>query len=39
MLYGVEKCDRLMDAQIVTLTVSCGGKQASQVWLPVVSAS
>ncbi len=31
--------DRLMDAQIVTLTVSCGGKQASQVWLPVVSAS
>jgi hypothetical protein len=31
--------DRLMDAQIVTLTVSCGGEQASQVLLPVVSAS
>jgi uncharacterized protein len=31
--------DRLMDAQIVTLTVSCGGDRPSQVLLPVVSSS
>lgn len=31
--------DRLMDAQIVTLTVSCGGSSPSQVLLPVVSPS
>jgi len=30
---------RLMDAQIVTLTVSCGGDRLSQVLLPVVLAS
>lgn len=30
---------RLMDAQIVTLAVSCGGDRPSQVLLPVVSAS
>ena len=30
---------RLMDAQIVTLTVSCGGDRPSQVLLPVVSLS
>jgi hypothetical protein len=31
--------DRLMDAQIVTLTVSSGGDRPSQVLLPVVSSS
>jgi hypothetical protein len=31
--------DRLMDAKIVTLTVSCGGDRPSHVLLPVVSAS
>jgi hypothetical protein len=31
--------DRLMDAQIVTLTVNCGGDYPSQVLLPVVSPS
>ncbi len=31
--------DRLMDAQIVTLTVSCGGDRLSQVLLPVVLSS
>jgi hypothetical protein len=30
--------DRLMEAEIVTLTVSCGGDRPSQVLLPVVSA-
>jgi predicted acyl esterase len=30
--------NRLMDAQIVTLTVSCGGYCPSQVLLPVISA-
>ncbi len=30
---------RLMDAQIVTLTVNCGGDRPSQILLPVVSAS
>jgi putative CocE/NonD family hydrolase len=30
---------RLMDAQIVTLTWSCGGDRPSQVLLPVISAS
>jgi putative CocE/NonD family hydrolase len=30
---------RLMDAQIVTLTVNCGGDRLSQVLLPIVSAS
>lgn len=29
----------LMDAQIITLTVSCGGDRASRVLLPVVAAS
>jgi hypothetical protein len=31
--------ERLMDAQIVTLTVNCGSDRPSQVLLPVVSAS
>jgi putative CocE/NonD family hydrolase len=30
---------RIMDAQIVTLAVNCGGGRPSQVLLPVVSAS
>jgi predicted acyl esterase len=30
---------RVMDAQIVTLAVNCGGDRPSQVLLPVVSAS
>jgi uncharacterized protein len=32
-------CDRLMDAEIITLTVSCGSDRPSQVLLPVVSPS
>lgn len=30
---------RLMDAQIVTLSISCGGEHPSQLLLPIVSAS